>query len=328
MKDVLLITGGTGSFGHAMLDYVLEHDHYDEIRIFSRDEKKQYEMRQEYPDTRIRFYIGDVRDSDSIHRAMIGVTHLFHAAAMKQVPVCEDNPLEAIQTNVIGTKNVLEAALHSNVESVVVLSTDKAVEPVNTMGITKALVERTALFYAKQAGLWGAPTKICITRYGNVIGSRGSVLPLFYRVAKLGHPLPVTDPSMTRFMMGLSEATALVQYALHQGEPGRIYIKKAPGATVGAMGNAVLSFVNRLPCEFVTRGVRPGEKLHETLVSAEEMGRARDLGEYIKVYPVGSYRASGVPKAYTSDNTNRLDVQGVVDLLNIHQEWKGEHELD
>lgn len=323
-KEILLITGGTGSFGNAMLDYMLEHGSYDEIRIFSRDEKKQHEMRLKYPNKRVTFYIGDVRNPESLYRPMIGVTDVFHAAAMKQVPICEDSPWEAIQTNVMGTRNVLETAINCGVPSVVVLSTDKAVEPVNTMGMTKALVEKIALDYAKYVEGAGLDTKICITRYGNVIGSRGSVLPIFYDRLSRRQPLIITDPKMTRFMMGLSEAIALVYYAMVSGDPGSIYVKKAPAATVEDMAGAVQDILRATGSGIMITGPRPGEKIHETLISLEEMYRARDRGEYIQIYPVGSYFVDDVVplRAYTSENTDRLDRAGTIELLREHEEWR------
>jgi len=279
-KDkVLLITGGTGSFGNAVLDRFLDTD-VGEIRIFSRDEKKQDDMRHKYPNDKVKFYIGDVRNLDSVDNAMRGVDYVFAAAALKQVPSCEFYPLEAVRTNVLGVENVLSAAVSNGVRNVIVLSTDKAVYPINAMGMSKALMEKVAVAKARTQN--GKPPVICITRYGNVMASRGSVIPLFVNQIKTGMPITVTDPEMTRFMMSLDESVKLVLFAFEHGMGGDLFIQKAPAATIGQL-TRVLKRIFEADNEIRVIGTRHGEKKHETLANREELARAQDLGNYFRI---------------------------------------------
>ena len=322
-KDkVLLITGGTGSFGNAVLKRFLESD-LKEIRIFSRDEKKQEDMRIKYNNEKIKFYIGDVRDYRSIEDAMDGVDYIFHAAALKQVPSCEFFPVQAVQTNILGTNNVLEAAINHNVKKVIVLSTDKAAYPINAMGMSKALMEKVAV--AKGRNLKENQTVICRTRYGNVMASRGSVIPLFCEQIENGKPLTITNPEMTRFMMTLDDAVDLVIYAFEHGEQGDLFVQKAPAATIETLAEAVKELKNSsAPIKNI--GSRHGEKLYEVLVTKEEMTNAEDLGNYFRVpadnrnLNYAKYENNGdknldIVEEYNSHNTTRLDVEGMKKLL-------------
>lgn len=322
-KKILLITGGTGSFGNAVLRRFLHTDLFSEIRIFSRDEKKQDEMRQVYRNHRIKYYIGDVRSSRSIGHAMEGVDHVFHAAALKQVPSCEFFPMEAVRTNVMGLENVIDAALDNGVEKMICLSTDKAVYPINAMGMSKAMGER--VMQAKARHLNGSGTMLCGTRYGNVMASRGSVIPLFVKQIKEKQPITVTDPNMTRFMMTLEDAVELVLFAFENGSPGDVFIQKAPAATIGDLARALLELYEA-DNEIRIIGTRHGEKLYESLVSREEMAKAGDLGDYYRVpadtrdLNYGKYFSEGDERIaeaeeYTSHNTRRLDVEETKEML-------------
>ena len=319
--DILLITGGTGSFGNAVLRRFLDSD-LSEIRIFSRDEKKQDDMRKKYNSPKLKFYIGDVRDPQSVMNAVRGVDHIYHAAALKQVPSCEFHPLEAVKTNVLGTENVLEAAIQCGVKRVVVLSTDKAVYPINAMGISKAMMEKVAVAKSYSS----AQTVINVTRYGNVMASRGSVIPLFIEQIRAGKPITITDPSMTRFMMTLDDAVDLVLYAFEHGQPGEIFVQKAPAATIEVLAKALTALVGKPEHEVRVIGTRHGEKLYEALLSREEMVVAEDLGGYYRVPPdlrdlnYGKYVEQGEVKIseatdYNSHNTERLDMAGMQALL-------------
>jgi len=319
----LLITGGTGSFGNAVLRRFLDTD-IGEIRIFSRDEKKQDDMRKKYNSPKLKFYIGDVRDYTSILNATRGVDYIFHAAALKQVPSCEFHPTEAVKTNVLGTENVLEAAIANGVARVICLSTDKAVYPINAMGISKAMMEKVMV--AKSRNLDDRKTVICGTRYGNVMASRGSVIPLFVDQFRAGKPLTITDPSMTRFMMTLEDAVELVLYAFQHGRNGDIFVQKAPAATVETLAHALLGILGKPEHPINVIGTRHGEKLYEGLLSREEMAVAEDLGGYYRVPPdlrdlnygkfveQGDTRISAM-EDYNSHNTKRLDVAGMQQLL-------------
>lgn len=323
-RKVLLITGGTGSFGNAVLSRFLQSD-LDEIRIFSRDEKKQDDMRKHYAHPKLKFYIGDVRDIRSVSAAMRGVDYVFHAAALKQVPSCEFHPMEAVRTNVLGTENVLEAAIAARVKRVVCLSTDKAVYPINAMGISKAMMEKVMV--ATSRNLDG--TVICGTRYGNVMASRGSVIPLFVEQVLAGKPITVTDPEMTRFMMTLADAVELVMYAFENGRNGDLFVQKAPAATIKVLMRALLDMLGRDSHPVHEIGTRHGEKLYETLLSREEMAYAEDLGEYFRVPPDGrdlnydkfvevgerKLTQSSHGEDYNSHNTTQLDVPAMKDLL-------------
>lgn len=323
MKKTLLITGGTGSFGNAVLRRFLNSDFVDEIRIFSRDEKKQDDMRQFYKNDKIKYYIGDTRDRLSVDMAMVGVDYVFQAAALKQVPSCEFFPLEAVRTNVIGCENVLESALHYGVKKVIVLSTDKAVYPINAMGMSKALSEKVMV--AKSRNLNDKGITFCGTRYGNVMASRGSVIPLFIEQIKSGKPITITDPGMTRFMMSLDGAVDLVLYAYEHGRNGDIFVQKAPAVTIGILAKALLELYDASnPIKII--GTRHGEKLYETLVSREEMAKADDMGKYFRIpadtrdlnygkfFTEGERRLSEIDD-YTSHNTERLDLEGMKMLL-------------
>jgi UDP-glucose 4-epimerase len=319
----LLITGGTGSFGNAVLRRFLDSD-LREIRIFSRDEKKQDDIRKRYLSDKLKFYIGDVRDAHSVARAMRGVDYVFHAAALKQVPSCEFHPMEAVRTNVLGTENVLEAAIGARVERVVCLSTDKAVYPINAMGISKALMEKVMV--AASRNLEGSGTTICGTRYGNVMASRGSVIPLFVEQVLGGKPITITDPAMTRFMMTLEDAVELVLYAFEHGNNGDIFVQKAPAATVETLARAILELMNRPGHPVRVIGTRHGEKLYEALLSREERAAAEDLGGYFRVpadgrdLNYGAFVEQGETRIsasedYNSHNTHRLDADGMKALL-------------
>ena len=322
-NKTLLITGGTGSFGNAVLKRFLDTD-IGEIRIFSRDEKKQDDMRKRYNSAKLKFYIGDVRDARSVEQAMRGVDYVFHAAALKQVPSCEFHPMQAVRTNVLGTENVLEAAIAAGVKRVVCLSTDKAVYPINAMGISKAMMEKVMV--AASRNLEGTNTVICGTRYGNVMASRGSVIPLFVEQVLAGKPITITDPSMTRFMMTLADAVDLVLYAFEHGNNGDIFVQKAPAATVKVLAQAVLELMQRPQHEIREIGTRHGEKLYEALLSREERAAAEDLGGYFRIPPDGrdlnytKFVEQGEVRIqssedYTSHNTERLDVEGMKRLL-------------
>lgn len=320
---VLLITGGTGSFGNAVLRRFLQSD-LAEIRIFSRDEKKQDDMRRLYAHPKLKFYLGDVRDERSVAGAMYGVDYCFHAAALKQVPSCEFHPMQAVRTNVIGTENVLAAARASGVERVICLSTDKAVYPINAMGISKALMEKVMVAASRE--FEGTGTVVCGTRYGNVMASRGSVIPLFVNQVLAGKPITVTDPEMTRFMMTLDDAVELVLYAFRHGANGDIFVQKAPAATVSTLVRAILELMGRPDHDVRTIGTRHGEKLYESLLGREERAQADDLGEYFRVPPDArdlnyeKFVDEGDPQIsegeeYNSHNTERLDVEGMKALL-------------
>lgn len=322
-RKTLLITGGTGSFGNAVLKGFLDSD-IAEIRVFSRDEKKQDDMRKRFSSPKLKFYIGDVRDYQSILNATRGVDYIFHAAALKQVPSCEFHPMEAVKTNVLGTENVLEAAIQNEVKRVVCLSTDKAVYPINAMGISKAMMEKVMV--AKSRNVDETKTVICGTRYGNVMASRGSVIPLFVEQIRENKPLTITDPNMTRFMMTLADAVDLVLYAFEHGNNGDLFVQKAPGATVEVLAKALTQIVGKPDHKINIIGTRHGEKLYEALLSREEMVCAEDLGDYYRVPPdlrdlnYGKYVEQGeeaisVTEDYNSHNTQRLDVEGMTELL-------------
>jgi UDP-N-acetylglucosamine 4,6-dehydratase len=318
----LLITGGTGTFGNAVLRRFLETE-IGEIRIFSRDEKKQDEMRNALRNPKVKFYLGNVRDYDSILHAMRGVDMVFHAAALKQVPSCEFFPLEAIRTNAIGAENVMKAALACNVKNMIVLSTDKAVYPINAMGMSKALMEKLMVAKARSHGDMG--TIFCGTRYGNVMGSRGSVIPLFISQILAGEPLTITDPNMTRFMMSIDDAVDLVVYAFEHGNPGDVFVQKAPAATIETLARA-LKKLFKGGNEIRIIGTRHGEKLYETLLTREEMARAEDMGDYYRIpadirdlnyacyFTEGETKVAG-HEDYHSHNTRRLDEDGMIELL-------------
>ena len=317
----LLITGGTGSFGNAVLRRFLSSD-IGEIRIFSRDEKKQDDMRKALGNDKVKFYIGDVRDYHSVEQVMPGVDYIFHAAALKQVPSCEFFPMEAVKTNIMGTENVLSAAIAYGVKRVVCLSTDKAVYPINAMGMSKALMEKVMVAKSRTCG----GTVICGTRYGNVMASRGSVIPLFVEQILSGQPITITDPNMTRYLMSLSDAVDLVLYAFEKGQPGDRFVQKSPARTIGDLAVAIREVmgVPDHPISYI--GTRHGEKLYETLVTKEEMAHAVDLGEYYKIpadnrdLNYNKYFTEGKIQEeygweYTSHNTTRLDVEGTKQLL-------------
>ena len=321
-NKVLLITGGTGSFGNAVLKRFLDTE-ISEIRIFSRDEKKQEDMRIALNHPKLKFYIGDVRSYDSIYEAMKGVDYVFHAAALKQVPSCEFYPMEAVKTNVIGAENVMNAAIARNVGRVIVLSTDKAVYPINAMGISKAMMEK--LMVAKARMQQPTETVFCATRYGNVMASRGSVIPLFIDQLKSGKGLTVTDPAMTRFLMSLEDSVDLVLHAFEHGHQGDIFVQKAPASTVGVLAQALKELFNsEVPIKVI--GTRHGEKLYESLISREEMAKAKDQGRYFRIpadnrdlnyaqfFVEGDLKLSSI-EDYTSHNTDQLEVDGVKNLL-------------
>lgn len=317
----ILITGGTGSFGGRVLKRFLEME-IAEIRILSRDEKKQDDMRKRFAHPKLKFYIGDVRDRRGVRAAMRGVDFVFHAAALKQVPSCEFHPMQAVLTNVIGTENVLESAIAAGVQRVVCLSTDKAVYPINAMGISKAMMEKVAVAKSRSS----ARTVINVTRYGNVMASRGSVIPLFIEQIRSGNPITLTDPNMTRFMMTLDDAVDLVLHAFEHGQPGEIFVQKAPAATIETLAHALIGLLGKPNHEVRIIGTRHGEKLYEALLSREEMVAAEDLGDYYRVPPdlrdlnYGKFVEQGETKIseatdYNSHNTERLDVAGMQALL-------------
>lgn len=333
-NKTLMITGGTGSFGNAVLQRFLNTDHFSEIRIFSRDEKKQDDMRNSLKNPKLRFYIGDVRDADSIDRAMRGVDYVFHAAALKQVPSCEFFPLEATRTNVFGTQNVIDAAVKHGVDKIICLSTDKAAYPINAMGISKALMEKVAIAASRNA----EKTTVCLTRYGNVMASRGSVIPLFINQIKSGKALTVTDPNMTRFLMSLDDAVELVLFAFEHGNQGDLFVNKAPAASIGHLAEAIRDLAgSELPVQVI--GTRHGEKLYETLCTREEMLKAVDMGEFYRIpadnrdlnyaiyFSEGDADISSV-QDYHSHNTTQLDTQGVKALIStlplVRKELLGE----
>ena len=323
MKKInkLLITGGTGSFGNAVLNRFVNSDEFSEIRIFSRDEKKQDDLRKRLNNPKVKFYIGDVRDKRSVDNVMHGVDYVFHAAALKQVPSCEFFPVEAVKTNILGAENVLDSALQNGVKNVVILSTDKAVYPINAMGLSKAMMEKVMVAKSRQSN----GTRMCGTRYGNVMASRGSVIPLFVQQIKAGKPITITDPNMTRFMMTLEDAVELVWYAFQNGNPGDMFVQKAPAATIDTLAKA-LKELYKADNEIRIIGTRHGEKLYETLVNREEMAKAVDLGDYYRI-PADTrdlnyerYFSEGEPdmtkiEEYHSHNTTRLDVEGTKKLL-------------
>ncbi len=320
-NKTLLITGGTGSFGHAVLNRFLHTDHFSEIRIFSRDEKKQDDMRNQLKSDKLKFYIGDVRDYGSIENAMRGVDYVFHAAALKQVPSCEFFPLEATKTNVFGTQNVIDAAGRNGVKKVICLSTDKAAYPINAMGISKALMEKVAVAASRNLN----DTVVCLTRYGNVMASRGSVIPLFMKQIKSGLPITITDPNMTRFLMSLEEAVELVLFAFEHGNAGDLFVNKAPAGTIRDLAQALKELCNANN-EIKIIGTRHGEKLYETLCTREEMLKAEDMGEFYRIpadnrdlnyaqyFSEGEKDISKI-EDYHSHNTEQQDVEGMKVLL-------------
>jgi UDP-glucose 4-epimerase len=336
-NKVLLITGGTGSFGHAVLNRFLHTNHFSEIRIFSRDEKKQDDMRNQLKNDKLKFYIGDVRDYNSVERAMRGVDYVFHAAALKQVPSCEFFPIEATKTNVFGTQNVIDAAGLNKVKKVICLSTDKAAYPINAMGISKALMEKVAVSSSRNL----TDTTVCLTRYGNVMASRGSVIPLFLKQIKEGSPITITDPKMTRFLMSLDEAVELVLFAFENGNPGDLFVNKAPAGTIGDLAQA-LKELCKADTEIKIIGTRHGEKLYETLCTREEMVKAEDMGDFYRIpadnrdlnyaqyYSEGEQDVSLI-QDYHSHNTTQQDVEGMKQLLSklplIRKEIFGEEVL-
>jgi UDP-N-acetylglucosamine 4,6-dehydratase len=320
-NKILLITGGTGSFGNAVLNRFINTSHFSEIRIFSRDEKKQDDMRNELKNDKLKFYIGDVRDYNSVERCMRGVDYVFHAAALKQVPSCEFFPLEATKTNVFGTQNVIDAAIANRVKKVICLSTDKAAYPINAMGISKALMEKVAVAASRSSN----ETTVCLTRYGNVMASRGSVIPLFLKQIQDGSPITITDPKMTRFLMSLDEAVELVLFAFENGNPGDLFVNKASAGTIGDLAQALKELCNS-NTEVKIIGTRHGEKLYETLCTREEMVKAEDMGNfyripadnrdlnYAKYFFEGAEDVSLVDD-YHSHNTVQLGVEKIKNLL-------------
>lgn len=327
MSDRLLITGGTGSFGEAVLKRFLQ-SRFEEIIIFSRDEKKQYDLRIKFDDPRLIFKIGDVRDYESVKDATKGVSHVFHAAALKQVPSCEFFPMEALKTNALGANNVINACVENGVEKCVLLSTDKAVYPINAMGMSKAYMEKIALAYARNAGQ-NCVTTVCCTRYGNVLGSRGSVVPLFLQCIKDEKPLPITDPQMTRFLMTLDESVELVETAFENANNGDIFVKKSPACTVLQLAEATCKLLN-VGFEYQTIGTRVGEKKYETLVGLQEMSQAEALGDYFQIklnvkdlnynkyFDYGDHKIS-TSEEYNSNNTKQLTLEQIIDKLNEAQ---------
>ncbi len=322
-NKTLLITGGTGSFGNAVLNRFLHTDHFSEIRIFSRDEKKQDDMRKRLNSSKLKFYIGDVRDLSSVETVVKGVDYIFHAAALKQVPSCEFFPLEAVKTNILGTDNVLTAAERHEVKKVVVLSTDKAAYPINAMGMSKAMMEKVMV--AKSRNLDDSKTIFCGTRYGNVMASRGSVIPLFIEQMKNNKPLTITDANMTRFMMTLEDAVDLVLYAFENGKQGDLFVQKSPAATIQVLAQALIELY-KSNSSIQVIGTRHGEKLYETLVNREDMLKAEDMGDYYRIpadnrdLNYAQYFSEGNEEVttyeeYHSHNTNRLDVEGMKQLL-------------
>lgn len=336
-NKILLISGGTGSFGNAVLQKFLHTDHFREIRIFSRDEKKQDDMRNELKNEKLKFYIGDVRDYSSIERAMHGVDYVFHAAALKQVPSCEFFPMEAVKTNVIGTQNAIDAAVANKVAKIICLSTDKAAYPINAMGISKAMMEKVAI--AASRNIRENATTVCLTRYGNVMASRGSVIPLFLRQIKTGQPITITDPNMTRFLMSLEEAVELVLFAFEHGNQGDLFVNKAPAGTIGDLAQALKELCNA-DNEIKIIGTRHGEKLYETLCTREEMVKAEDMGNFYRIpadnrdlnyaqyFSEGEQDISKI-EDYHSHNAEQQNVEGMKKLLLklalIQQDVLGEH---
>ena len=323
MTSRVLVTGGTGSFGQTMVRDVLNGD-TEEVRVLSRDEAKQDDMRRRFGDDRLRFFLGDVRDPDSVREAVQGVDHVFHAAALKQVPSCEFFPVQAVQTNVLGSSNVINAAAAAGVQSVVCLSTDKAVYPINAMGMSKAMMEKVAQAFARNNAV--SDTTVSITRYGNVMYSRGSVIPVFVEQVKHGKPLTITDPSMTRFLMSLGESVSLVHHAFDHASPGDLFVRKAPACTVDVLARAVASLLGNDDPEIAILGSRHGEKLFESLLGREEKARAEDVGDYFRVpldarsleYELFFDEGSGEPAEsddYNSHNTERLDIEQVKKVL-------------
>ena len=322
-NKTLLITGGTGSFGHAVLNRFLQTDHFSEIRIFSRDEKKQDDMRNQLKSDKLKFYIGDVRDYASIERAMRGVDYVFHAAALKQVPSCEFFPMEAVKTNVMGTQNAIDAAVANKISKIICLSTDKAAYPINAMGISKAMMEKVAV--AASRTIANNDTTVCLTRYGNVMASRGSVIPLFLNQIKTGQTLTITDPNMTRFLMSLDEAVELVLFAFEHGNQGDLFVNKAPAGTIGDLAQALKELSNATN-EIKVIGTRHGEKLYETLCTREEMIKAEDMGEFYRIpadnrdlnyaqyFSEGEQDISKI-EDYHSHKTEQLGVEGMKKLL-------------
>jgi len=319
--EILLITGGTGSFGNAVLEKFLHSKMFSEIRIFSRDEKKQDDLRKKISNPKVKFYIGDVRDYRSVENVMVGVNYIFHAAALKQVPSCEFFPLEAVKTNVLGTENVLDAAIKYNVKKVVVLSTDKAVYPINAMGISKAMMEKVMVAKSRNAG----NTIISGTRYGNVMGSRGSVIPLFVNQIKKGHSLTITDPNMTRFMMTLDDAVDLVLFAFNNANPGDMFVQKAPAATIDILVKSLKELYNS-DSDINLIGTRHGEKLYESLMTREDKMKSEDLEDYYRIpadnrdLNYNNYISEGeadisLIEDYNSHNTEQLNVKGMKKLL-------------
>ncbi|HFG0465147.1 TPA: polysaccharide biosynthesis protein [Flavobacterium psychrophilum] len=320
-NKTLLITGGTGSFGNAVLNRFLESDHFKEIRIFSRDEKKQDDMRNVYKNDKLKFYIGDVRDISSVEKAMNGVDYVFHAAALKQVPSCEFFPMEAVKTNVFGTQNVIDAAVKYEVKKVICLSTDKAAYPINAMGISKAMMEKVAVAASRNL----EKTTVCLTRYGNVMASRGSVIPLFVKQIKNGEDITITDPNMTRFLMSLEEAVELVLFAFEHGNSGDLFVNKAPAGTIGDLAQA-LKEMFKATTNIKIIGTRHGEKLYETLCTREEMVKAQDMGDFYRIpadnrdlnyaqyFSEGEEDVSKI-EDYHSHNTKQEDVEGMKQLL-------------
>ena len=318
-NKILLISGGTGSFGNAVLDRFVKSD-IGEIRIFSRDEKKQDDMRRKYPDSKLKFHIGDVRDKDSINNAMKGVDFVFHAAALKQVPSCEFYPIEAVKTNILGTSNIIDVAVENSIKKIICLSTDKAVYPINAMGVSKAMMEKVFVAKSRTSG----KTKIIGTRYGNVMASRGSVIPLFYSQITNDKPITITNPEMTRFMMTLENAVELVLYAFKKGETGDIFVQKAPSSTIGQLAR-VMQKIYKSKVEIKSIGIRHGEKMHETLLSREERLVAEDLGDYFRIpadnrdLNYNKYFDKGVISGSTQDfnsfNTERLSDKSLIYLL-------------
>ena len=327
VNKTLLITGGTGSFGNAVLKRFLSTDHFSEIRVFSRDEKKQEDMRIALKNDKVKFYIGDVRDYNSVENAMSGVDYIFHAAALKQVPSCEFFPIEATKTNVLGTQNVIQAAIKNNVKKVICLSTDKAAYPINAMGISKALMEKVAIASSRNSN----KTVVCLTRYGNVMGSRGSVIPLFIDQIKNDMPITVTDPNMTRFLMSLDDAVELVLFAFEHGNPGDLFVNKAPASKVETLANAIIELSGK-KVQIKNIGTRHGEKLYETLCTREEMMKSEDMGDFYRIpadnrdlnYSKYFNEGNDIAKIedYNSHNTTILDVKGVKNLLNTLPEIK------
>jgi UDP-N-acetylglucosamine 4,6-dehydratase len=322
-NKVLLLTGGTGSFGNAVLNHFINSD-LKEIRIFSRDEKKQEDMRLVFRNSKLNFFIGDIRDFESINSAMIGVDYVFHAAALKQVPSCEFFPMQAVKTNILGAENVLEAAAGNNVKKVIVLSTDKAVYPINTMGMSKAIMEKLAVSKSRDKRVKNNGGVICATRYGNVMCSRGSIIPLFINQIKAGKPLTITNPNMTRFMMSLEDSVELVLFAFKNANPGDIFVQKSPAATIETLAIALKELFNATN-EIQIIGARHGEKMYESLCGKEEMSKAEDLGKFYRIpadlrdLNYTKYLNSDGPilknEEYNSDNTKRLNVEELKDLL-------------